>query len=275
MRITENTRFPHPVLGLDSGDFVAGEFSIQIQVKEDRSAGTVTLEHAITLTEPAIRALVESNQASVGCIIKCADTFFSDLKKMTWSTGITDFPPDQLLNQVTFRPIVWLKKDLDNWDPGTINSEFSPPISLKKSDIIAIGNELMISVGQAKLTPIESIFELVKSERIPDGELQVDISGSCIGLLVSEKTFQTLSELRLQSHSKDILMSSIYLPAVMEVLDILRNDSKEYELQRWYQPFLAKCHAKGIDIESNHSILEAAQCLLEHPISHLGKIAEE
>lgn len=275
MRIPENTRFPHPVLGLDTGDFVVGEFSVQIEVIENRSTGAVTLEHAITLTESGILALVESNKASVGCIIKCADTFFSDLRQIAWSTGKTDFSPGLLLNRVSLRPIVWLKTDLNEWNPGTIHHEFEPPLSLNNGDIVAIGEELIFSVGQAKLAPIESIFDLVRSESISEGMFEVDTTGHRIALLVNEKMFQTLAQLRSITDGPEILMSSIYMPAIMEVLDALRNTDQSYEHLRWYQPFLAKCDLKGVRLESNMSILEAAQILLERPVARLSKLIGE
>lgn len=275
MRIPENTRFPHPVLGLDTGDFVVGEFSVQIEVIENRSTGTVTLEHAITLTESGILALVESNKASVGYIIKCADTFFSDLRQIAWSTGKTDFSPGLLLNRVSLRPIVWLKTDLNEWNPGTIHHEFEPPLSLNNGDIVAIGEELIFSVGQAKLAPIESIFDLVRSESISEGMFEVDTTGHRIALLVNEKMFQTLAQLRSITDGPEILMSAIYMPAIMEVLDALRNTDQSYEHLRWYQPFLAKCDLKGVRLESNMSILEAAQILLERPVARLSKLIGE
>ena len=275
MRIPENTRFPHPVLGLDTGDFVVGEFSVQIEVIENRFTGAVTLEHAITLTESGILALVESNKASVGCIIKCADTFFSDLRQIAWSTGKTDFTPGLLLNRVSLRPIVWLKTDLNEWNPGTIHHEFEPPLSLNNGDIVAIGEELIFSVGQAKLAPIESIFDLVRSESISEGMFEVDTTGHRIVLLVNEKMFQTLAQLRSITDGPEILMSSIYMPAIMEVLDALRNTDQSYEHLRWYQPFLAKCDLKGVRLESNMSILEAAQILLERPVARLSKLIGE
>ena len=275
MRIPENTRFPHPVLGLDTGDFVVGEFSVQIEVIENRSTGAVTLEHAITLTESGILALVESNKASVGCIIKCADTFFSDLRQIAWSTGKTDFSPGLLLNRVSLRPIVWLKTDLNEWNPGTIHHEFEPPLSLNNGDIVAIGEELIFSVGPAKLAPIESIFDLVRSESISEGMFEVDTTGHRIVLLVNEKMFQTLAQLRSITDGPEILMSSIYMPAIMEVLDALRNTDQSYEHLRWYQPFLAKCDLKGVRLESNMSILEAAQILLERPVARLSKLVGE
>lgn len=272
MRISDKTRFPHPVLGPDTGDFVVGEFSVEVEVKENRSTGAVTLDHTITLTEPGITALVESNQASVGCIIRCVDTFFSDLRQMAWPTGRTDFPPGLLLNRVSLRPIVWLKTDLSDWDPRTIHHEFEPPVSLNNGDVIAVGEELIISVGQAKLAPIESIFDLVKSEDIPEGMFEVDTTGHRIALLVNNEMFQTLAQLRLKADGSEILMSSIYMPALMEVLDALRNKDQSYEHLRWHQPFLAKCDLKGIRIEPNMSILKAAQILLERPVVRLNKL---
>jgi hypothetical protein len=275
MRISENTRFPHPVLGLNSGDFVAGEFSLEIEVTENRSTGAVTLSHTVTLTEPGIRELVESNSASVGCIIKCVDTFFSDLKPMAWSAGKTDFAPGLLLNRVSLRPIVWLKKDLNAWNPGTIHSEFEPPVSLTNGDVIAVGEELVISVGQAKLAPIESIFDLVKSENIPAGTFEVDTAGHRISLLVNEEMFQILAQLRLKTDGPEILMSSIYLPAIMEVLDTVRAGDQGCDELRWYHSFVAKCILKGINLESGMSTLHAAQILLDRPVSHLGKLVGE
>ena len=65
------------------------------------------------------------------------------------------------------------------------------------------------------------------------------------------------------------------MPARMEVLDALRNTDQSYEHLRWYQPFLAKCDLKGVHLEPNMSILEAAQILLERPVARLSKLVGE
>ncbi|MBC7140003.1 MAG: hypothetical protein H5U17_15020 [Defluviimonas sp.] len=81
---------------------------------------------------------------------------------------------------------------LAGWDPGTIHPEFSPPVDLGRGDIIAIGEEHIISVGQAKLAPIESIFELDRSPDIPEGTLQVQLERDRITILAGEKTHETI-----------------------------------------------------------------------------------
>ena len=275
MRLSEETRFPHPVLGLETGDFTAGGFDVEFTSVEDRESGALTLEHAITLTEPEIRQLVETERAAAGCFVRCADTFFAELRPMSWPRGRSDFTAGKLLNRVSLRPMIWLLEDLPDWDPGTINPEFSPPVTLDRGDIIAVGAEHIISVGHEKLKPIESIFELDRSPDVPEGTLQVDPDRDRITILAGPGTYETIRLLREQAGGRPVVMNAVYLPAVMEVLDALRMSEDGYQGRRWYQTFVAKCDAKGIDPSADLSILESAQKLLDGPAGSLAALVAE
>ena len=275
MRLSEETRFPHPVLGLETGDFTVGEFDVQFTFVENRESGALTLEHSITLTESEIQQLVATERAAAGCFVRCADTYFAELRSMSWPQGRTDFTAGKLLNRVSLRPLIWLLEDLPDWDPGTINPEFSPPVTLDRGDIIAVGAEHIISVGQAKLRPIESIFELDHSPDVPEGTLQVDPDRDRIMILADPKTYETIRLLREQAGRRPVVMNAVYLPAVMEVLDALRESGGGYQGRRWYQTFLAKCDAMGIDPSAGSSILESAQKLLGSPVGSLASLVAE
>lgn len=272
MRLSDDTRFPHPVLSPFTGDFTSGEFNVDFRVQEDRNTGALSLEYQISLTEPGIRRLVESNRAAVGCFIRCNDTYYTELRRLAWDSGRSDFHPGTLLNRVLLRPVVWLTDRLADWDPGTIHAEFEPPVSLEKGDIIAIGDESIISVGLAKLTPIESIFELDPSPDIPEGKIQVALDRNRIAILVGPNTYKTISLLREQSTGIPVIMNAVYLPAVMEVLDAIRDAQDSYETRRWYKPFIARCDAKGISPTADKSILENAQALLDNPVHTLDSL---
>ena len=275
MRLSEDTRFPHPVLGLETGDYAVGGFDVAFTSVEDRQSGALTLEHAITLTEPEIRQLVESERAAAGCFVRCADTFFAELRSMSWPQGRSDFAAGKLLNRVSLRPIIWLLEDIPDWDPGTISPEFSPPVALDRGDIIAVGAEHIISVGQAKLQPIESIFQLDRSPDVPEGMLQVDPDRDRITILAGSGTYETICLLREQARGRPVVMNAVFLPAVMEVLDALRMSEHGYEGRRWYQTFVAKCDAKGIDPAADSSILDSAQKLLDGPAGLLSVLVAE
>ena len=275
MRLSQETRFPHPVLGLETGDFTSGGFDAEFTLVEDTETGALTLEHLMTLTESEIQQLVATERAAAGCFVRCADTYFAELRPMSWPQGRTDFSAGKLLNRVSLRPLIWLLEDLPDWDPGTINPEFSPPVTLDRGDIIAVGAEHIFSVGHAKLKPIESIFELDRSPDVPEGTLHVDPDRDRIAILADPKTYEAIRLLRDQASGRPVVMNAVYLPAVMEVLDALRASLDVYQGRRWYQTFLAKCDAYGIDPSADSSTLESAQKLLGNPAGSLASLVAE
>ena len=275
MRLSPETRFPHPVLGPRTGDFTAGEFDVEFTLVEHRQTGALALGHRITLTEPDIRHLVETGRAEAGCFVRCADTFFAELRSMSWPEGSSDFAAGRLLNRVSLRPIVWLVEPISDWDPGTINPEFVPPVALDRGEIIALGAEHVISVGQAKLAPMESIFQLEWSPDVPEGMLRVDPDPDRITIRAAPGTYETIQVLRGQRSGRPVVMNAVYLPAVMEVLDALRMSPDAFQGRRWYQTFRAKCDAKGIELSANLQILESAQKLLEGPAEMLAALAAD
>ena len=160
MRISDDTRYPHPVLSVDSGDYSAGAFEVAFQCQETFSTGKVTLQYQIELDNPDILALVESGAARVGAFVRCRDTYFSALEKMAWPSGQIDFPEGVLLDRVYVRPIIWLTRDIQDWRPKGVNPEFPLPLSLKAGEVLAIALESRLTVGKAKLAPLESIFSM-------------------------------------------------------------------------------------------------------------------
>lgn len=269
MRVSEDTRFAHPVLSHDSGDFAAGEFDLTIVVDEKPTTGALSVEHEVILTEPSIRQLVESGKAVVGIFVRCDDTYYRELRRVSWPRGRTDFVSGALLNRVTIRPLIWLEGDLDGWNPKGIHAEFEPPVSLLHADVIAIGSEYILSVGQAKLASLESIFELTRSDL--EG-IRVEPESDRIQILAGPGTFETISLLREQQSGLGVLLNGVYLPAVMEVLELLRSGGTDYSERRWYQAFIAKCDAKGINVHDPQSLIESAQQLLDYPCKQLTQL---
>lgn len=274
MRITDETRFPHPVLSGQTGDFLEGAFEISFTGRENLQSGGLVLEHDVTLTEPTVRQLVQNGDASVGCFVRCNDTYYTALLRMSWPAGRTDFAPGDLLNRVTLQPMVWLDKRLPGWNPTGVNSEFELPIDLEKGELIAVGPMHVMSIGQAKLAPLESIFELRRAEQMEEGRIELDPNGDRIAILVAPASFDVIDLLRGQSSGRPVVMNAVYLPAVMEMLDLLRGAGSSFEGYRWYAPFAAKCDALGISLTDGMSTLDGGQRVLELPLRTLSILNE-
>lgn len=272
MRLSDDTRYPHPVLGPLTKDYAPGEFKVSFTVSENLETGSLTLRHDIKLDVPEILDLVTNGQAAIGCIVSCLDTYYIRLHSLGWDHGLTDFPAGTLLNRVTIRPIIWLKKDQPAWSPEAMHPEFTRPIALKTGDIIAMDLESTISVGQAKLASIESIFELVESPDQQEGQIEVDLRKERIAIILGPNSYKNINLLRGQKENSSVVMNAIYLPAVMEVLDHVRSNPAEFSEWRWHRAFTERCIFKGISLDQSTSILHGAQLLLENPVAKLEDI---
>ena len=274
MKLSDSTRFPHPVLARDTGDYGSGAFFVEFLVQEVFETGQVSLAYNITLTHAELTDLILEGRAGAGVFVRCQDTYFSGLRELGWPSGKLDFAGGTLLNRVTVRPLVWLTSPIDEWSPSDVHAEFELPLALKPADIIAIGDEVVLHIGKAKLAPLESIFALQRSDDVPDGQMRVDLDPDKITIILHSNTFNVVNELRSTPKGRIIVLNSVYLPALMEVLDNLRTGIDTHEHKRWAQPFLARCLSKGVEL-GGPELLADAQALLELPAAALRTLASE
>jgi hypothetical protein len=267
MRLSDETRYPHPVLGPLTNDYTEGEFTVSFSVSENINTGALTLSYDITLSETTIRNLVTSEDAMIGCIVVCQDTYYNHLHKLSFDKGSIDFPAGKLINRVTLRPVIALNTDKLELTSPYIHPEFGSKILTSKADIIAIDDVSIIYVGKAKLAPMESIFELILSPQMEEGKIKVGLDSERIAIFLGPKTFNGINFLRNKNTKENVIMSAVYLPAVMDVLDQVRSNGGDYADKRWHMPFTAKCDLKGIN--KNTPLLQAAQELLNNPINEL------
>lgn len=270
MKIDLNSHFPHPVLSDGNGDFDSGSFDLSISEVRESTNGDVEIDYALSLTSSDLQGLVERGNARPGAFIRCQDTFYSELRQADESAGTWHFDRGALYGRVEVKPVIWLAQPVDNWEAGSLNPEFGKSVSIRKSEIIGLANDVVFSIGQDKLRKFESIFELVPSDDIPKGRLKLDLLSDTIRILAPIDIFRSIEFMRGSRQGKPMLLSAVYMPVVMEVLESMRGQGNSgYEDRPWYRVFAAKCEHLGIDIE-RAPLLESAQRLLGSPVEKLG-----
>src|SRR5258708_3670831 len=115
MKLNEETRFPHPVLSPDTGDYGEGEFGVTLKVSEQINRGDVTFDYEVTLTQPDLCDLVRTHGADLGIFVNCRETYYSDLVQLGLEPGRFTFEPGKLLGRVTVRPMVWTRRVVTNF----------------------------------------------------------------------------------------------------------------------------------------------------------------
>lgn len=272
MRIKDSARFPHPVLSSQTGDYGAHSLTVELDVEENPAAGQLFLNGLIRIDDVEVLDLVRRGGASAGVMVTCRDTYYDHLHLTGLEPFRIDLSGGKLRGRTNIRAVIVVVADGIGLSSSFIDSEFPEESRIVNvGDIIATSEEFAYEVGLEKLAPLESIFRLKLLPEIPAGEFQISLEGESIDILASAELHGMLSIMR-DNRARDVLLSSLYLPTLMSVLEAMKEDG-QYEGQRWHTVMAARCRAEEIYLDTC-DLVQAAQRLLDRPLQTLGKVIE-
>jgi hypothetical protein len=274
MRISHGTRFPHPVLSEETNDYTNGKFSVDLRVSESRITGKVTVAYSVELAEDALDELLKNEQAMLGLFIVCRRTYYNELHQIENGSGHIEFSKGELRGDVVFRPVICATREIYSFSAPNLHEEFSGvDWSFRPADVLALGTELVIDVGLDKLAPMETIFNLVEKNDVPNGETQIFLDDEKIGICADKDTCRGIHAMRGSGVGKLALLNGVYLPAVMQTLTAVAAEPGSYADRRWFAVFSAKCSHLGISLEDDE-VHANAQKLLCKPLGSMLKSKE-
>lgn len=275
MKIDNHMRFPYPVLGPLTKDYNDATFEFRdIEVKENRESWEVTVNGNLHIEQSKVEELVLKDEAFCYVYVTCGNTYYSLFEKINFGKFSFTLPPGSVRGKVEIRPIIFTNKDNIKFDSGIVNEEFGENINLPAFKPIAIGYAATFEAGYEKLVPMESIFKLIKTSDIDVGTFSVKLDGQSIDILASPEIHEIVSKLRVNDKTRNILLSSLYLPCCMEIFKALAAEDFP-DSYRWVRIMKAKCEAYGIDYKNKEDYLKNAQKLLSNPLSLLEIAVKE
>jgi hypothetical protein len=274
MKISETTSYPHPVLAPWSEDIAGATIDTEITFREKGERNQVSIYFSAKLEQSDIVKLIQDGAATFGCLVKCQETGLRRLQRLGFPTGLYHFAPGALLGRVQLRPMVWAVNRIDSYNPEGAHAEFGNGCDIERGQILALDDEQIIDVTRPPLASIESIFEIIASDQVPDGRFDVDTESDRLTVRMSERTYQLVQSLREENEiTRNVIMNCLYIPVVMQVLDQLTDGYEQFEQYRWLHPFRGRCELEGIDVEKP-DLLNHAQRLLAMPFSALEQLIE-
>ncbi len=274
MKLSPNTRFPHPVLSPDTSDYRDAAFELDITYTEDFGRGQLTLVCNATVRCPSVEDLIREELVGLSLFVGCRDTYYREIHDLNGAAQII-LPLDNFFGRVEITPLLVSKCPIASYTSTELSSEFQQPISFHEGDLVGYAPTMVITVGRLKLEKFDSIFQLSEADDLDEGEVAVDVEADKIQIQVSPAMKQAVDGMRVNTVGQQALLSMIYMPAVMEVLSILMGDSGAGSGRRWKEVFTAKCDRLGINPEKS-DLLRDAQRLLHFPVPvSLRAISEE
>ena len=266
MKISEKTRFPHPVLSEDTRDFTSGYLEIEFGVKEDNVTGSLCLTPMINLEHKFFKDAVFEGKIKIMADIRGRGTYYNELIELTHMKEL-EFEPGILSGRVVIRPFMVVSEDIDDDSPEDLDQEFElHRLRYREGELAGWSHEHVIHVGRKKLAPMESIFSLARNDQLEEGIIAVDPEMPKIQISAASKTYEHIDQMRKQADTQAIVLNAIYMPAIMQVLDSLRTeDFSDFD---WFEVFSAKCDIYNINLK-NTEPLRDSQVLLKSPYIRL------
>lgn len=266
MKLSLDMLFAHPVLSPVSGDFHDAFFDSDFSITlGDENLDVLAVVH---LRCDDLAALLKSGGAGAGFFLTCHQTYENRLVEMAPGTKEHRFRASDFFGTVRLRPVVWSKEPRRGWKCGSLHPEYGGVASFPASAILAVGDEQRFTVDRERLKPFESIFSLSAIDSVEQGEIALDTDADKISIKVHPTTKASIEGIRNNISGRNVLLSAVYLPAVMQVLGEVSADRSRCEDRKWFRIFEAKAVAKGVNLEQP-DVLRDAQRLLGIPFSKI------
>lgn len=170
--------------------------------------------------------------------------------------------------------LIVAKRRIEKFSSDSLNEDYEDEdINFEKGSILGYRNlpRIYIYKDYEELAGNESIFSVIKVGLPDDDEvkpLTFDISDHRIKILVDPKTYSSYINFQQKS---SIAMSMLVLPAVMYMIDELRQSYDTFSDRKWFIKIKQFYKSQGKDLRDDvifcdRNIVEIAQEMLKSPI---------
>lgn len=274
MKLKGDTRFPYPVLASFTDDYPFSDFSFEIvHVHEVPGTGEVEVQGELRPGEQTLEHAITEGKVACGIYVTCENTYFSEFIPIQGGNWKVFIGGGHLRGVVKLRAIIYVVADTLPIPADSIHDEFGErDFPLKKYSLAGISDELEFEAGLDKLVPMESVFRLESNDSVKNGLFLVGTDTQTIVIQVHPELYSSLNQVRNDGSGRRILLSSMYLPCLIEVLDVASRERSDH--LRWYRAIESRCRQVGVELDGK-DLLRKAQLLLNCPVGNVREAMEE
>ena len=274
--------WPHPVLRppVYGDDYPRAEFEVDIAMARIKGSTAVELDASFELSDPDLLRLVKEGGALYALLIKATDTHFRKLITTAGGRIQEEFSSGNLSGRVELASFLISVQELPGFRAAGWHSDFSGrTFDIPAGAVLAEDVPKDYWVDTADEAPLGSILGSKPSSNLPDGRWRYALDGDRVFIVMSEGDYAKYTAARDSVNNQpegQYLMNGLYLPALMEVLHEVDQDSQEYEDRRWYASLDQRLESVGCKPlgSQNANRLIDAQRVLELPFAKMPMIAQ-
>ena len=281
MKLDPNKAYPHPVLRPESTDYPRAEFQVEIDVDRVRDTTVLVIEAEFVLSDPDLLQLVKDGTAAYVLFVRSHGTHYRSAYTSDQPQISKLFQNGRLSGSTEVYGLLVAMRDLPRFQARGWHKDYeSMAFDISAGSVLGVGEPRNYWIDTAEEAPISSIFSLGSDESLSDGEWRCNLNDHKVVIAMSDGDRQRFSDARNRvdgTADAAYVMNSLYLPALIWVLNEADYGEEDYSSRRWYRSLEARlldCSRDELGTEGANRLVDA-QRLLEWPFGRLPLMAVE
>jgi hypothetical protein len=269
MRFDLNDSFGYPVLRPENDDYVGCAIQSSLNAVADADLSTVTVSYQISISAPEINKLISENKVELLIYGECRDTWFDIVHYPQTKDGTFSISGNKIEGEFVLTCIVVAKEKIKSYRSIKFNPEYGgAKFDIERGDILAFDNPQSFYITRDTFRNITSLFDYSANVNISVGEWDVSLDSDRIKVEVNPIQLPILRTAEGTNKNKAVLLSGIFLPIVIQIINEMNNNSEEYGDLKWFKVIEQKRVSLQHSIAKNP--VRVAQALLKHPLLKLN-----
>lgn len=273
--------FPHPVLRPGSSDYESVEFQVTIEVELIKKTTVVRVIAEFAMSDLDLLGLLDQGLAQYSLVVKCPETNFRQNILTVDGRVERTFLGGEIAGDVEIAPFCVTTDAISSFRAASWNADYDGHrFDIPEGAVLAMDRPEVYRIDRADDAHIGSIFKVASDDRIPRGQWSCEPADRRVELKMHPKDyrrFKTARDRVLTTPDASYLLNSIYLPALLWLLNVVdTSDSEDYSSNRWYASLETRLTDLGCPPIGSGSAdrLRDAQTILENPFPTMPMFGE-
>lgn len=269
MRFDLNDSFGYPVLRPDNDDYVGCAIQSSLNAVAETDLSTVTVSYKISISVPEINKLISENKVELLIYGECRDTWFDIVHYPQTKDGTFSITGNKIDGEFILTCIVVAKEKIKSYKSIKFNPEYQDAsFDIEKGEILAFDNPQSFYITRDTFRNITSLFDYSENSNISIGEWDVSLDSDRIKVEVNPVQLPILRTAEGTNKNKAVLLSSIFLPILIQIINDMDSNPEEYGDFKWFKVIEQKRASLSPNITKNP--VRVAQALLKQPLLRLN-----
>ena len=272
--------YPYPVLRPQSDDYPKAEFEVTLNVERIQDTTAFTVEADFMLSDPDLLKLVEQGSARYVLQVRSPKTYYRAAFSASQNRIKEDFEHGLVEGRTEFSPFLVATDDIHAFRASGWHEDYDGMrFDIATGSVLAVDQHVEYTIDTTEELRLGSIFELVETNKLSDGMWRIDHANDRVRIELSPPDYARFTAARENVNNQPesaYIMNSVYLPALIYLLQDSDKDGDELSDRRWFRAVNARLEEKKLPLLGNESnrVIDA-QHLLDYPFTKLPLLGEQ